>query len=87
MTFATLTILRTLLREQRGLVINFALTSLGRTALSMASILLIREFLAGALGEGTGLASILSGHLGERATLWAVALVFAGTFVGSSFLH
>jgi ABC-type multidrug transport system fused ATPase/permease subunit len=40
-----------LLRPHPGLVARFALASLGRAALTAASILLIREFLAGVLGH------------------------------------
>ena len=40
-----------LLRAHPGLVLRFAFASLGRAALTAATILLIREFLAGALGR------------------------------------
>jgi subfamily B ATP-binding cassette protein MsbA len=87
MTFATFAQIRELLRFHRGLMAKFALTSLGRMALSMAGILLIREFLAGAIGEAGGLSSKLSGYFGEATTLWIVAVVFAATYVGSSMLN
>jgi ABC-type multidrug transport system fused ATPase/permease subunit len=41
-----------LLRPHPGLVARFTLGSLGRAAMTAASILLIREFLAGVLGQG-----------------------------------
>lgn len=44
-----------LLRPHPGLVVRFAAASLGRAALTAASILLIREFLAGVLGADRGL--------------------------------
>ena len=52
--------IRDLVRSHPGLVTRFAATSLGRTALAMASILLIREFLGGAVGSGGGLAAALA---------------------------
>jgi ATP-binding cassette, subfamily B, bacterial MsbA len=58
-----------------GLVVRFAATSLGRTALTMASIFLIREYLtlAGAMGAGTALA--------------VVALLFIAASIGASALN
>ena len=44
-----------LFRPHPGLVARFTATSLGRAALTAATILLIREFLAGVLGEQRGL--------------------------------
>jgi len=41
-----------LLRPHPGLVTRFTVASLGRAAMTAASILLIREFLAGVLGQG-----------------------------------
>ena len=41
-----------LLRPHPGLVARFTIGSLGRAAMTTASILLIREFLAGVLGQG-----------------------------------
>lgn len=49
-----------LLRAEPGLVIRFALASLGRAALTALTILLIRDFLGGVLGEGAGRDAIWS---------------------------
>jgi ABC-type multidrug transport system fused ATPase/permease subunit len=87
MTFATASYIFSLIRTQRGLVLRFTLTAIGRTALSMAAILMIREFLAGALGEGEGLASVLTQSLGSTGALWVVAGLFVSTYVGSSLLN
>ena len=43
-----------LLRPHPGLVTRFTIGSLGRAAMTSASILLIQEFLAGVLGQGRG---------------------------------
>ena len=56
-----------LLRPHPGLVARFTVGSLGRAAMTAASILLIREFLAGVLGQGRALelASTLSRRSGS----------------------
>jgi subfamily B ATP-binding cassette protein MsbA len=56
------------------LVLRFAVTSLGRTALTMGSILLIREYL------------VLASALGASAALALVALLFVISSVGASAL-
>jgi ABC-type multidrug transport system fused ATPase/permease subunit len=60
MTLAIARHIQRVSREHPGLVLRFALTSLGRTALAMVSILLIREYLAiaSAFGENTALAVV-----------------------------
>ncbi len=75
MTFAIARHIQRVSRENPALVLRFAATSLGRTALAMASILLIREYLelAGALGAGTALA--------------VVALLFIACSIGGSVLN
>jgi len=47
-----LSMLIRLLRPHPGLVVRFTVGSLGRAGMTAASILLIREFLAGVLGQG-----------------------------------
>ncbi len=58
-----------LLREHPGLVLRFAFASLGRAALTAATILLIREFLAGALGGAGGAATRIAQTFGANAAL------------------
>ena len=60
MTLAVARHIQRVTRSTPRLVLRFAATSLGRTALTMASILLIREYLAlaTALGAGPGLAVV-----------------------------
>lgn len=70
---ASLRYILTLVEVQRSLVIRFVLTSLGRSLLSMATILLVREFLSGILGSGTGLSGRLQSFLGPDQALYAVA--------------
>jgi len=73
-----------LLRPHPGLVARFAVASLGRAALTAASILLIREFLAGVLGheqalvQGTDVKTSLfiAGALLLLANLGAAALSY-----------
>ena len=76
--------LRPLIRPNAGLLIRFAATSLLRSALFVASIFLIREFLAGVLGDEQGLGGALAGTLGPTAALWAVAGTLVLTYVGAS---
>jgi subfamily B ATP-binding cassette protein MsbA len=74
----TLAIFRHILAVSRShprLVLRFAGTSLGRTALTMGSILLIREYLA------------LASALGASAALALVALLFVLSSVGASALN
>ena len=61
-----------LLRPHPGLVARFALASLGRAALTAASILLIREFLAGVLGHEQ---QLLAGFSAETALFIVAGLL------------
>lgn len=76
-----------LFRTERRLIAAFALSSAGRSALTLASILLIREFLAGRLGGAGGLAGALAAAFGTTAALWCVALLLIGTYMGASALN
>jgi len=62
-----------LVRREPWLLVRFALASVGRAALAAATILLIREFLAGVLGESGGLASRVADAFGVTSALWTVA--------------
>lgn len=74
---------RRLLSEHPGLVAAFVFTSLGRTALTALSFLLIREFLGGALGE-TG--SRAARAYGPDAALWAMGILLLLSHFGSTAL-
>jgi len=74
-----------LLRHERQLLLRFLGTSLGRTALVMASVFLIQEFLVGVLGEGHGLARSLAQELGAATALWLVAGLLVVSYAGASF--
>jgi ABC-type multidrug transport system fused ATPase/permease subunit len=74
-----------LLRREPGLLARFAAASLGRAAMTAASILLIREFLASVLGETSGFASVASRY-GIQLSLWSfVGLLFVA-LLGSTLL-
>jgi subfamily B ATP-binding cassette protein MsbA len=73
----------TLFRYQKRLVARFVFTSVARSALSMAAILLINEFLAGVLG-GAGLAALVAARFGQMASLWVVAVLLVGAYIGAS---
>jgi subfamily B ATP-binding cassette protein MsbA len=75
-----------LLRRQKLLVARFALTSLGRTGLAMASVFLIQEFLLGVLGQQKGLAGSLAKALGAGAALWLVAALLVVSYAAGSWL-
>lgn len=74
----------TLVSVRRSLVVRFVVTSLGRSALSMTTILLVREFLGGILGGGSGLPTRLGQLLGADGALYAVAAALFLTYVGAS---
>jgi ABC-type multidrug transport system fused ATPase/permease subunit len=74
-----------LLRQQPGLLARFTAASLGRAALTAASILLIREFLAAVLGHSAGFAS-LAGRYGIHLTLWSVVALLLVAMIGASLL-
>ena len=75
-----------LLRANPGLVFRFAFTSLGRAVLTAATILLIREFLAGALGGGTGLAARVAQTFGASAVLWVTVTLLLLAHIGAALL-
>jgi ABC-type multidrug transport system fused ATPase/permease subunit len=74
-----------LLREKR-LLARFAVTTIGRTILLMAAILLIRAFLGGALGQPHGVSGAFSAMLGPRGGLWVVAGLLLTAFLGAAAL-
>ena len=75
-----------IVREQPGLALRFALSSLGRAGLTGLSVLLIREFLGGILGRGTGVARAIADSHGATVALWAVAGVLVVTQLGAALL-
>jgi ABC-type multidrug transport system fused ATPase/permease subunit len=64
-------------------VARFAVTSLGRAALTAASILLIRQFLAGVLGQKHELAE----RFGVESALWITAALLLLANLGSAALN
>jgi len=71
-----------LLRPHPGLVARFTVGSLGRAAMTAASILLIREFLAGVLGQGRAFGVSFS----AEAALWiTVALLLLVSLSAAAF--
>ncbi|HUQ83291.1 MAG TPA: ABC transporter ATP-binding protein [Gemmatimonadaceae bacterium] len=62
-----------IVRENPGLAASFILSSLGRAALAGAAMLLIREFLGGVLGRGSGMARTIADTYGATTALWVVA--------------
>jgi ABC-type multidrug transport system fused ATPase/permease subunit len=75
-----------LLRRQKWLVARFVAASLGRTALVMAGVFLIQEFLVGVLGGRQGLAASLASSLGTGPSLWVVAGLLVVSYAGASLL-
>jgi ABC-type multidrug transport system fused ATPase/permease subunit len=64
-------------------VARFAVTSLGRAALTAVSILLIRQFLAGVLGQKHELAE----RFGVESALWITAALLLLANLGSAALN
>jgi ABC-type multidrug transport system fused ATPase/permease subunit len=75
-----------LLRSDPGLIARFAAASLGRPALTAASILLIREFLGGVLGQREGLAGWAARTYGSGTALWAVVALLMLAHLGATAL-
>lgn len=73
-----------LFRYQRRALARFAFTSIGRSALTTASILLMKEFLGGIIGEKGGFAGTVTGALGPQGALVFLAVLLVGTYVGAS---
>ncbi|MGB5527275.1 MAG: ABC transporter ATP-binding protein, partial [Gemmatimonadota bacterium] len=73
-----------LFQRRKGLLLRFLATTVATSLLSMAAILLIREFLDGVLGNGGGLAALVAESFGPAAALWVVAVLLIATYVASS---
>jgi ATP-binding cassette, subfamily B, bacterial MsbA len=73
-----------LFRHQKRALARFAATSIGRSALATASILLMKEFLGGIIGETGGLAGAVTTAVGPQAALSILAVLLVGTYVGAS---
>jgi subfamily B ATP-binding cassette protein MsbA len=67
-------------------VVRFILASLGRAALTAATILLIREFLSGALGGAGGAATRAAEVFGANAVLWATVVLLLLAHLGATAL-
>ncbi|HEV8599675.1 MAG TPA: ABC transporter ATP-binding protein [Gemmatimonadales bacterium] len=75
----------TLMRVDRRLVVRFVVTALGRSALSLATILLVKQFLAGVLAQGD-LPAWATRVGGPEAALWVIAGLLWIAFLGGSAL-
>ncbi|PYS69357.1 MAG: hypothetical protein DMF69_17295, partial [Acidobacteria bacterium] len=77
-----LSMLIRLLRPHPVLVVRFTVASLGRAAMTAASIFLIREFLAGVLGQGRAFGVSIS----PESALWiTVALLLLVSLSAGAF--
>lgn len=75
----------TLFRLDRGLVLRFAVTSLGHSATSLAVILLLRDLLAGIVAGGLATPTWAT-LLGPERGLWVVAAMLWFTFLAGTLL-
>ncbi len=75
-----------LFRTRKLLVARFTGTSLARSAFVMAEVLLISQFLSGVLGEGQGLAAVLTEQVGARNALLTLAGLLVTAYVGASLM-
>jgi ABC-type multidrug transport system fused ATPase/permease subunit len=73
-------------RHKPALAAQFISSSLGRAALTGASVLLVRAFLGGVLGRETGIARRLAESFGASVALWAVAGALVVTQIGAAVL-
>jgi ABC-type multidrug transport system fused ATPase/permease subunit len=74
-----------LLRREPGMLARFAAASLGRSALTAATILLIREFLAAVLGQSSRFGSVAQSY-GIHISLWTVVGLLLVAMFGSALL-
>jgi ABC-type multidrug transport system fused ATPase/permease subunit len=77
----------TLLRHHRRVVARFVVSAAMRSLLSLSAILLIREFLAGIVNEGSsrsGLARGLESVAGPTAALFIIAALLLSAYAGAS---
>jgi subfamily B ATP-binding cassette protein MsbA len=74
-------ILLHLLRTESWLSVRFAVATLGRTVFTAFAILLIREFLGGAIGAGDAIVAQAA-----RAALWSSAALLIVSYIGASAL-
>jgi ABC-type multidrug transport system fused ATPase/permease subunit len=86
MTFAGSRFLFRAAHVDRSLLVRFALASVVRSALSMAILILMQQFLAGVLAGQGGLAGYLAIHLGRTPALYAVAGLLFTCYLASSAL-
>ena len=75
-----------LFRHRKSLLFRFVITAIGTSALSMAAVLLIREFLGGVLSSEAGLAGRAAEMFGPMGALWVLAGLLIVTYVGQSLL-
>jgi ATP-binding cassette, subfamily B, bacterial MsbA len=73
-------------RRKPGIAVQFIASSLGRAALTGASVLLVREFLGGVLGRENGVARRLAEMYGDNAALWGAAALLIATQIGAAAL-
>ncbi|WP_179137214.1 ABC transporter transmembrane domain-containing protein [Candidatus Entotheonella palauensis] len=65
----------------KRLLVRFTLTSCGRSAASLAVILLIREFLGGVLADENRTSAVVADAVGVTGMLWATAGLLLGVYV------
>lgn len=73
-----------LLRWEKRLMGRLLLTGLASALAGAAVILLIRDFLSGAIGEGRGLVQALTGTVGPEGALWLTAGCILAAYVAGS---
>lgn len=70
-----------LLRERKRMVVQFFVSSIGRTIASMLVVMLIQQFLTATIGEGGGLVNALRRAVGNRAADWVMAALLIGSYL------
>ena len=81
-------LIATLFRCQKFLLVRFFVTSMGRALTSMAVIFFIREFLSGAVDDGTGFTQLIADYFGTAALLWVLAGLLLLTYTcGAVFFY
>src|SRR5262249_25253642 len=75
-------------RWEKRLIGRFVATSVGRAATSMATVLLIKEFLDGAMDAGSSrLGALVVGAFGQAALFWILAAALLLAYLGGAFMN
>jgi ABC-type multidrug transport system fused ATPase/permease subunit len=74
-------------RDRRMLLASFFVSSIGRTASTLASILVIQQLLTAMLDKGGGLSQAIGHVFGASSVVWVMTGLLLGTFLSAAWFH